>query len=69
MCSPRYALRGFSDVVPNPRTSLQWVQDTLARGMGKEQAMVEQHAADILQPFLDQLREARTASPTAIPNP
>jgi ketosteroid isomerase-like protein len=37
--------------------------------MGKEQAMVEQHAADILQPFLDQLREARTAVANGDPEP
>jgi hypothetical protein len=31
--------------------------------------MVEQHAADILQPFLDQLREARTAVANGDPEP
>ena len=67
--SPNFRLRGFSDVVPYLRASLQWVQDALARGMGKEQAMVEQHAADTLQPFLDRLREARTAVANGDPEP
>ena len=34
---------------------LRWI------AWGKEQAMVQQHAADILHPFLDQLRGALTA--------
>src|ERR687884_419824 len=37
--------------------------------MGKEQAMVEQHAAYTLKPFLDQLREALTAVANGDPEP
>ncbi len=50
--------------------SLQWAQYAPEGSAGKEEhAMVDQHAADALQPFLDQLREALTAVANGDPEP